>query len=99
MDRSLFILSIIQAIGDVIRVKKEHEITIQDLHQANDFMQEVVKNQEDFVQLMQEISVVTQSLNQTERQKIYRCIAKIYRNMIEFDEECIRIVNSRKKGA
>lgn len=45
MDKSFFVLKIIDAITDVIRIKKEHEITLQDLHQANEYLKEGRGNQ------------------------------------------------------
>lgn len=96
MDKSFFVIKIIDAIADVIRVKKEFEITMQDLHQANEYLKEAIANQEDLIEVLQQISVATQSLPKQERQKIYRCVAKLYRNMIAFEEECLRIINFRE---
>jgi hypothetical protein len=96
VDKSFFAINIIEAVSAVIRAKKEHEITMQDLHHANGFLQQAVKNQEDFVALMQEIATASQTFPQTERQKIYRCIARMYKNLIAFEEECNRILTSNK---
>lgn len=99
MDRSFLVISIINAIREVIPVKIEHEITMQDLGHANDFFKEAVSNQAEFIALMEEIAAATQSLPVVERKKIYCCIARMYRNMIAFDDECIRILNLNHKDA
>lgn len=96
MDKSSFVLKIIDAIADIIRIKKEHEITMQDLHQAKKYLEEAATNQQDLIELLQQISAATQSLPKQERQKIYRCVATLYQNMIAFEEECLRILNLRK---
>jgi hypothetical protein len=94
VDKSFFVLKI----ADVIRIKKEHEITLQDLHQANEYLKEAVLSQEDLIELLQQISVATQSLPKQERQKIYRCVVTLYQNMIAFEEECLRILDFRRSS-
>ena len=92
MDKSFLIATIIQALADIVRVKLEHEITTQDLRQANDLIRELASNQEGMAVFLLELSKAVENLPLEEQRKILRCVAKIYKNMILFEEECRRIV-------
>ena len=95
MDRRLVFGELLEAITEVVRIKKENDITIQDLHYANKLFQKVACNQEELLLFMQEFAKMSVSLKEQQRRKVLHCILTMYKEQYAFDHEILRILQMR----
>ena len=96
MDNKFIIIEIIEAICEVARAKKEAEITIQDLDYANRLFNDISTDRENTINLLEELVVEMKSFSNKEQEKVLSCITKIFMANLDFDNECLRIINMRK---
>jgi hypothetical protein len=95
MNRAWLVNEIVMAICEVIRTKKECEITVQDLKHANKLLSENAVDHEDKIGLLTNFIEEVKVLPMDEQQKVVFCITKIYEDFLSFNEECIRILQMK----
>ena len=95
MNKAWLVNEIFKAICEVIRTKKECEITVQDLKHANKLLSENAANNEDKIGLLTNFIEEVKVLPMDEQQKVIFCIIKLYEDFLSFNEECIRILKMK----
>ena len=97
MNKNTIIIDeIIEIIRELICIKKESQITIQDLNHATQLSKEAAQNQEDLIFLLEDFINEIKKLRKEEQEKVLSCIMKIYKELFAFDEECSRIIDMKK---
>jgi len=94
-NRLIMVNDIIEAICEVVKINQKNKISLQQLAHASSIFQEAVKNQEDYVSMFDDFLENTKKLKPNERVKVIRCILLLYKELNQFDNECLRILNMK----
>lgn len=98
MNRIKILNEIINTINEVIKVKKNKDITDHDLESAIKMINSMASNQEEIIDILRDLleHIDRFNYNVDYQNKIITCIIKIYKDLITFDEECLRILSMRR---
>lgn|GEM_PF-1167204 len=96
-DKTL-LLHAVEALCEIVRLKKEHEIVKQDFDHANALFLESVKTADDMVRFLMELSALKEQgklTDQSYRRILYQ-VGFLLRGQVHFSSACLSILDRYK---
>ena len=95
MKNKDLLLSLLDSIQAIIREKKDYEIDIKDLEHAKTIFQEILSEHDDLIKFLDDLKPSMQNMSKNDKERVLKCICKLYVEVISFEEECLRVVRKQ----
>jgi hypothetical protein len=88
----------VEALCEIVRLKKEHEMVKQDFDHANAIFLEAVQSGDDMLQFLMELSSMKQQANLSEQayRRILCQVGSLLRGQVHFSGACLSILDRYK---
>lgn len=95
MNRKFIFLEAIEAIAEVIRVKKECEIVHQDFEHAQALLSEAIQSKNEMIEFLMELRNLrgTNNLSEEAESRILKQVAILLRDQLHFSRGCESILD------
>lgn len=92
--KKLLILEVIDAIGEVVKVVKDNQVTRQSIDHANKLFLETVKNKEEMIEFLDTLLSLEkeEKLTKSMAKRICSYITSLLRDQLSFDKACLEIL-------
>lgn len=85
----------LESILEIVKTKKRCEVSSQKIDQARKYYEKAVGTQDDLKGLIKSV-YSNEGISEEDKKEIALCLFRLHKDVLAFDKECIRIIESRK---
>ncbi|MGO9572355.1 MAG: hypothetical protein ACLP5H_32975 [Desulfomonilaceae bacterium] len=88
------IIGVIEALCELVRIEKQRQVFKQEINHANALFLEAVKNKDDMIEFLQELTglKMANKISEEAERRILVQIGCLLRDQVSFDEACEQIL-------